>query len=108
MILDPTGARAGLPLAILIRTPFQSFLIPGVVLLTVNGVMSSIGGFLSLKQNEYSGVIAIGLGLFLMLWIAAQVYWMGAHRLHFLYLAAGGLEMLLGMLFLRGKSVATA
>jgi len=108
MILDPSGARIGLPLAILMNTPFRTFLVPGVVLLSVNGVLSALGGILSLKQKEYSGVMAIGLGLFLVLWIAAQVYWMGTHWLHFVYLAAGGLEVFLGILFQLVRSGTTA
>ncbi len=40
--------------------------------------------------------LAIGLGTFLIIWIVAQVWWMGVHWLHFLYIILGIVELVLG------------
>ena len=87
------------PLEWLSRSPFTSYLIPGIVLLTVNGIGSLVGGIASLKRYRYAGEIAIVLGVFLALWIVIQVYWVGGvHWLHILYFALGLLELMLGLL----------
>ncbi|MGD8538892.1 MAG: hypothetical protein PVI66_09245 [Candidatus Aminicenantes bacterium] len=87
------------PLEWLSRSPFTSYLIPGIVLLTVNGIGSLVGGFASFRRYRYAGDIAVALGIFLALWIVIQVYWVGGvHWLHILYFVLGVLEFLLGLL----------
>ena len=87
------------PLEWLSRSPFTSYLIPGIVLLTVNGIGSLVGGIASFRRYRYAGEIAVALGIFLALWIVIQVYWVGGiHWLHILYFFLGVLEFLLGLL----------
>ena len=87
------------PLEWLSRSPFKSYFIPGIVLLTVNGIGSLAGGIASLKRYRCAGEIAAALGLFLALWIVIQVYWIGGiHWLHILYFVLGVVESLLGLL----------
>jgi len=47
--------------------------------------------------------LATGLGTFLMVWIAAQVWWLGVHWLHVLYFVLGLVELTQGLKY-RKKS----
>ena len=101
LIMEPNGANLGMPLEMLNRSPFSDFLIPGIVLLIVNGLGSIVGGYFSFRRLRYAAEIAMTLGAFLVAWILIQVYWIYAfHWLHALYLSLGIIELALGM-FLR-------
>ena len=97
MISDPSGRSLGMPLEMLVNSPFADFLVPGVFLLVVNGIGSLLGGIASFNRHRYAGEIAAGLGTFLVVWIAAQVWWMGVHWLHVLYFVLGLVELTLGL-----------
>lgn len=102
LVLEPSGSSLGIPLEILDSSPFSTFLVPGIVLLIVNGFGSLVGAMASFKRYWRAGEIAMGLGLFLAAWIVFQVYWFaGFHWLHSLYLGIGLLELVLGWM-LRG------
>jgi hypothetical protein len=98
MIIDPSGKKLGMSLEMLLNSPFSNFLIPGIVLLVVNGIGSLLGGVVSLLRYRFAGEIAAGLGIFLMMWIVAQVWWLGIHWLHFLYLILGLVELIFGLM----------
>jgi hypothetical protein len=97
LTLDPSGSSVGLPIEMLKNSPFVTFLVPGVVLLLVNGLARLVGAMASFIRYRYAGEIAMVLGLFLVVWILLQVYWVaGFHWLHALYLGIGLLEFILG------------
>jgi len=97
LALDPSGVSLGMPLELLEETPFATFLIPGIVLLAVNGMGSLTGAIASFARHRYAGHAAIALGAFLIAWILVQVYWFaGFHWLHWLYLGLGIVELALG------------
>ena len=99
LVLEPSGANLGMPLEMLNHSPFSNFLIPGIVLLIVNGLGSIAGSVLSFKRFQYAAEIALALGAFLVAWILIQVYWIHAfHWLHALYLSLGIIELALGWL----------
>jgi hypothetical protein len=99
LILKPDGSNLGLPLEWLRGSPFSNYLIPGLVLLVVNGLGSLAGGVASFFRYRYAGEIAVALGAFLMMWIVAQVWWIGlSHWLQPLYFGFGGVELGLGLL----------
>jgi hypothetical protein len=99
LALDPRGSNIGLPLELLESSPFSSYLVPGIVLLAVNGLGSLVGGTASFTRHRYAGELAMALGAFLVAWIVVQVYWIRAfHWLHALYLGLGSLELILGLL----------
>lgn len=97
LILDPSGESLGTPIQLLERTPFVTFLVPGIVLFAVNGLGSLVGAVASFAKHRYAGEMALALGVFLVAWIAVQVYWMEIHWLHVLYLGLGILEAALGL-----------
>ena len=96
MIIDPSGPEFGTT-AILANSPFTNFLIPGIFLLVVNGIITLIGGAVSFKRYRYAGEIAMGLGAFMIVWIFAEIWWLGSHWLMYLYLSLGIVEIMLGL-----------
>jgi hypothetical protein len=96
LVLDPSGRNLGTPIELLEKTPFTTFLVPGIVLFIVNGLGSFAGGVASFVKHRYAGELAMALGVFLVVWIVVQVYWMEPHWLHALYFALGILEVVLG------------
>ena len=106
LILEPSGADLGIPQEMLKHSPFSDFLIPGIVLLIVNGLGSIAGSVLSFKLFQYAAEIALVLGAFLVAWILIQVYWIHSfHWLHALYLILGILELALGWLLRKAVHV---
>ncbi|MFC2156534.1 hypothetical protein ACFLT9_01725 [Acidobacteriota bacterium] len=104
LVLEPSGSNLGTPLEMLKRTPFSTYLIPGIVLLVVNGLGSLLGAAASFTRHRYAGAIAMALGGFLVTWIIIQVYWFsGFHWLHVLYLSLGLLEFVLGWYSFRAR-----
>jgi hypothetical protein len=97
MIYNPSGSDLGMTVEMLINSPFADFLIPGIFLLGVNGIGSLLGALATFLGYRYAGKIAIGLGIFLILWILIQVYWLGLHWLHILYFFLGFTELVLGL-----------
>lgn len=99
LILDPSGSKLGIPVELLKNTPFSTYLVPGIVLLVVNGLGSLVGAAASFTRHRFAGKTAMALGVFLVAWIMLQVYWFaGFHWLHALYLGLGLLEFVLGWL----------
>ena len=97
LALEPSGAKLGIPLELLENSPFSSYLVPGIVLLAVNGFGSLLGAAASFMRRPYAGETAMALGVFLVTWIALQVYWFaGIHWLHAMYFGLGLLEFVLG------------
>jgi len=106
LVLEPSGTNLGIPLEILHHSPFSDFLIPGIVLLTVNGLGSISGSVLSFKLFKYAAEFALALGAFLVAWILIQVYWIHTfHWLHALYLSLGITELALGWLLRKAMHV---
>ena len=106
LVLEPSGANIGMPLEMLNHSPFSDFLVPGLVLLIVNGFGSIAGSVSSFKLFRYTAEIALALGAFLVAWILFQVYWIHSfHWLHALYLSLGIIEFALGWLLRKASRV---
>lgn len=73
LISQPDGSSLGLPLQYLINTPFDSYLIPGIILITVNGFFSLLTlGFLVFK-NDWANWFILAQGILLTGWILVQL-----------------------------------
>jgi hypothetical protein len=107
LVMDPSGGNLGIPLELLEDSPFATYLIPGIVLLTVNGLGSLAGAAASFRGYRYAGKAAMALGAFLVVWIVVQAYWIGVRWLHALYLGLGALELVLGLAVCRGAKART-
>jgi hypothetical protein len=73
LITDPSGSKLQIPISFLEQSPFQSYLIPGIILLIVNGVFSFItfsAIFLNTKNYQWFIIIQ---GILLCGWIIMQI-----------------------------------
>jgi hypothetical protein len=105
LIADPSAATLGMELSWLEGTPFNDYLIPGIVLLTFNGLGNTIAAILSLRKNKYMNGVAVFFGFGMMIWIASQVLWIG-HKsfLQPLYFTTGLAQALLGLIMWKKMS----
>lgn len=105
LMLEPSGRLLNLPLELLAPSPFADYLIPGVILFTIIGLDSLVGGVASWLCWRYAGELALVLGTTLMVWILVQVHFVGyANWLQPFYFALGALEALLGLRLWRGRA----
>lgn len=72
---DTTGNGMGASPELLANSPLDSFLLPGLFLLIVNGFANLTAAFLSFFRSRYAGYAGLLLGVALVLWIAIQVWW---------------------------------
>ena len=106
LVTEPSGSNLGFQVELLSKSPFSDYLIPGIFLLAVNGIGSLAGGVLSFSRNRHAGMCAGALGAILMIWIAAQVWWIGLTIwLQPLFFGLGAVELVLGLLLWRTKRI---
>lgn len=72
-ITDPTGASLGMNLSLLQNSPFTNYLVPGIILLTANGIMSFVVIALILFKVKFYPFAIIAEGCILFGWISIQV-----------------------------------
>jgi len=102
LIADPTAAALGMKLAWLRDTPFNNYLIPGIVLLTFNGLGNLTAASLIIFKNRYRAHIALFFGLVMIIWIISQLAWIGYKSfLQPLYFSTGLIQATLGALLLK-------
>ena len=70
-ILDPF-TPLGAPLDMLEHSPFDNFLIPGLILFIIIGIGSLISGVMALLKSDYQGYYSSVSSWALMIWIAVQ------------------------------------
>ncbi|MBN8215738.1 MAG: hypothetical protein J0L75_03810 [Spirochaetes bacterium] len=106
MILSPNGSLLGFPLEMLRGSPFKTFLLPGVILFTVNGLGQAAVAWLTLRRHALSGTAMQVAGLSLAIWIFVQVSMIGGgHWLQNAYFVFALLEIISGWVLLtRGRS----
>ena len=74
---DTSGAAMGVTPELLRNSPLDSFLLPGLFLLLVNGLATATASVLSFMRNRHAGIAGLVLGILLTLWIIIQVSWIG-------------------------------
>ena len=86
----------GLPLYLLAHTPFQSFIIPGLILSTALGLGSCIGWCLVHRRSSWAATWVLALGIATMIWIFTQMIMLcGGGALHTIHGGVGiGLVLL--------------
>ena len=77
LVSDPNGANLNWTTAILRDSPFKDFSIPGLVLLLGVGLATLIGALLTWFEHHLAGTFAVLLAVFLMLFIALEIWWIG-------------------------------
>ena len=98
LILDPTGASMQMPIEFLVSSPFNNFLIPGIILFSVNGLFNLFVGILGIRKNAMFPSLTIVCGLLLTAWLTVQIVIIKDFYapLHLTYYLIGILLMFLG------------
>lgn len=87
MLRDPNGAPMGMPVSDLAQTPFQNYVVPGLILIFVWGcgsLLALIGLWLRpqltllnlasrLTHEHWAWALSLVLGLALLVWLTVQV-----------------------------------
>ena len=72
-ILDPSGHTMGLTTAYLQYAPFKNFLIPGIILFLINGILNIIAAVAVIKKSKYAHRLILLQGILLCGWIGVQI-----------------------------------
>jgi hypothetical protein len=92
LISDPSGSRLQMPLSYLEHSPFQDYLIPGIVLFIVNGIFSFVAAVAVFLRTPYSHWLVIMQGILLSGWIIMQILF-----IQFFYAPLHGTFLFLGI-----------
>ena len=106
LLMDTTGQGVGMSTKLLENSPLDSFLLPGLFLLLINGFAHLVGAYMSFSRNRYAGYAGIILGILLTMWIIIQVVWISLSSvLQPLFLLIGLINIYLGWRIVkRGQS----
>jgi len=98
LINDPSGSNLKMQLEWLQQTPFQNFLIPGIVLFLLIGVANTMGAWMTFRKSQKRAPFGAAFGVILMGWIISQVAWIGYKSfLQPLYFTTGLLQAISGI-----------
>lgn len=73
-VVEPSGALMGMDIAYLKYAPFNSYLIPGVVLMLVNGILNMLAAWAVFRFRNNHGIWVLIQGMLLGGWIVVQVF----------------------------------
>jgi len=79
LVLDPTGDYLGLPLFFLEGTPFNNYLYPGLILLSVLGAFPMAVFYGLWKRQPWSWWGALLTGIALIIWLGVEIIMIGYH-----------------------------
>ena len=99
LVKDPTGESLFMKLEWLTGTPFNDFLIPGIILLAFNGMGNLVGVIVTIAKKARRAEYAMVFGMIMMIWIITQVIMLGyLSVLQPLYFFTGLIQLILGAL----------
>ncbi|HEX8789397.1 MAG TPA: hypothetical protein VF765_00495 [Polyangiaceae bacterium] len=88
LVLAPDGSLIGLQLSLLRYSPFADFLVPGLLLAGVVGVINTLAGVLVLARKRAAGGEALVGGVAMATWIGVEIGLLRTfHWLHGVYMA---------------------
>ncbi|MDZ7626683.1 MAG: hypothetical protein U5J96_19820 [Ignavibacteriaceae bacterium] len=101
LIIDPSGELLNLPINLLKKTPFQNYLIPGLILFNILGIIPLIilNGLWKNKYWAWYGSLIVGIAL--IIWIFVEVLMIGYQSeppLQFIYGLVGLLILIFTLL----------
>jgi hypothetical protein len=103
MLAKPDGSILNLPVSILEPTPFNNFLVPGIILTVAVGGINLLAVFFNLQRHVNRYNWALAGGIMITGWIITQmILTETAHWLHFVYFGIGILIILVSWQ-LKGK-----
>jgi len=73
LINDPSGFSMQLPIVLLSQTPFDNYLVPGIILLVAVGFLSIVVGILTIRSSTNYTLWLILMGCILFIWLSTEV-----------------------------------
>lgn len=112
LVLSPSGSFLEMPSVMLEGSPFNSFLLPGIILLLLLGVLPAILSFALMAQpgwkrvgflNIYPGIhwawtYTVYLGIMLVVWILVEILWISYDALQTIFGLVGVVILVLALL----------
>jgi uncharacterized BrkB/YihY/UPF0761 family membrane protein len=95
LIIDQTGELLQMPLSMLDGSPFDTFLIPGIILLTVLGIFPMVVFYGLWKRSNWAWMGALTVSVALIIWIGVEIWMIGYHSEPPLQLVYGLLGVIL-------------
>lgn len=77
LVSDPTGASLGIPQEWLSNSPFNDYLIPGVILFSVLGIFPAFVSVGLWKEKHWGWLGSLSLGIALIIWIIVEIIIIG-------------------------------
>ncbi len=100
LMLGPRGEILPLPLAPLRGSPFDTYLVPGVILFGALGLGPLAVGRLVWLRHPFARIATIGVGVALLIWVAVEIAIIGYSNeppLQALYLLLGAAITIVGL-----------
>ncbi len=97
--LGISGAK-GVPIEWLNGSPFESYLIPGIILFVIVGGSFLFAAVVVLRKYSYGKIISIAASIILFIWLAVEIYIIGYVSWMQPATAVAGLLVLILALFL--------
>ena len=107
LMTDPSGETLDMPIRFLEHSPFETFLVPGIILFVTNGLFSLLFAVMALlKFMNYSWLV-IFQGFILVGWLTIQIIMIREFYgpLHVLYFSVGFLLIASGWILARQDQV---
>lgn len=99
MLIDPSGTNQGLPIETLKNTPFENFLIPGLVLFVIFGLGGLITTIIVMKKIKGYPFLTISMGFALSIFISIEILMLkDVHFLQIIFAIIGISLVILGIL----------
>lgn len=93
---DPSGSTLKIPISWLRYSPFHTFLVPGIILFTVNGLFNLIAAAATIFNLKNYPTLIVWQGILLIGWIVVQIILL--RDLNFLHVIFGVIGMALFVL----------
>ena len=93
LVVDPTGETLGMSTVFLEHSPFNNFLIPGVILFVAIGLFSLAAGVFAILKSVHCARLVFFQGVILTGWIIVQM--MLLRTTNFLHILFGAIGILL-------------
>ena len=72
LISDPSGGKFEWSMDLLNGTPFNSFLIPGIVLLIANGLFPIFVAVITVLKKSYAHTLILLQGVIIIIWLSVH------------------------------------
>jgi hypothetical protein len=79
LVMDPTGGILKMPLSLLDGSPFDTYMIPGIILFLVLGVFPLIILFGLIQRKVWAWTGAVLVSVTLIIWIGVEIAMIGYH-----------------------------